>query len=291
MSRRFVVVLTFLVIALAAPTTTLASDPDGNPFNSNTLAGRPICGTAANNVAGCDQLDETACLGVAYAAVDGKMALLTAAHCRPYPQGYVCGVTCWLTGPNGSVIGFWGDNYGSMFSDDLAVIWLFQGNWPTARNRVYRGTYTGDNWWTVTSNPASALGCSNMGSGVPWGRTTYDNWVYQWTDTTTFRTGTITGFLNVPDANGRCTVKTDLLYHGACCIDSGSPFVLCCNAQGFTSTVFGVTSGRTVPGDYLFVTPLYQGIVDLNNYMVTYGSTHTGAWLCQTSDCGGIGGY
>lgn len=86
--------------------------------------------------------------------------------------------------------------------------------------------------------------------------------------------------------NGHCTVKTDIDFHGTWTIDSGSPMVL----EGYENMVFGITSGRLIPGNDLFVTPLYKGINNLNEYWVEHG-VNVGAWVCQTSDCGGIGGY
>lgn len=318
--RLYTLLCTALVIGavgLTSPASTYAADPDGNPYVGN-LAGQPICGNAANNIPGtsgwCNSnLNSTACPGIAYAAVNNKMALLTAWHCRPEAYkspGIVCHVAppvgvgpCDVYGPNGSIIGFWGNNYDTEHHD-FSLIWLYQGNWPANRNRIARGDYSPNNpYWEMTANPTAVLGCDNHwgpGDDIQAGRTTYQNWQYEVGDETLFRTGTITGAFGSFPADS-CHIKTSLIYHeglGLCgdnpsnqCIDSGTPFVLCCNAEGWTHTLYGWASLQDASDGKLVLVTAYDAIYDLNNWMVTYGSAHTGAWICQTPTCGGVGGY
>lgn len=145
--------LALLVSALIAPNTAYA-------YETQNLAGRPISGIADNTGM---SIHETACQGLAYAAVNNKMALLTAGHCMGPTHSdrlELVGVT--VQGPNGGTIGEWGPLVENIDNHDLAYIKLYSGNWPSNRNRVYRGDVIGDDWWTITAMPSGAIKCSEL---------------------------------------------------------------------------------------------------------------------------------
>jgi hypothetical protein len=157
---------------------------------------------------------------------------------------------------------------------------------------VYRGAVTGDDWWTITANIQGALKCSALDDGI------LDSNIYQMYQdsqytSTAYRTGWTNDYFDDEFKtlnNGYCTVLTDLARHGNCCIDSSTPFVI----AGYTNTVFGFGTGHCdvgcTPDDAIVVQPLYKGMDNLNEYWVDHGQ-NIGSWLCQTSTCGGIGGF
>jgi hypothetical protein len=278
--------------ALTAPSPALADTYTGN------LAGRPISGKATQGTDFSDpnvNSGTSGCAGLAYADVNGKMALLTAGHCMGDTHAKrleAVGKT--VKSPVGTTLGEWGPLVNNIDNHDLGYIKLYEGNWPSVRNQVYRGAVPGDDWWTITAMPGLDLKCSDLED--EFGLDIYQNYQYEiWPNPTTtpYRTGVMTGYVDPVD-NGHCTVATSLQIHGFCCIDSGTPWVL----QGATNTVFGIGTGRwcvgcdveTDPTVKIQLTPLYKGINNLNEYWVAHGQ-NIGAWLCQTATCGGIGGY
>ena len=208
------------------------------------------------------------------------MALLTAGHCIGTAGASV-------RGPNGSIIGTWMADHGSK-SYDLGVIRLYSGNWPAVRNQVYRGNTT-PSAFTITANPTADLGCQGSWDDwtlADWQRDVYQAFQQSSSTTTLYRTGHLYFFYFEFDHNfqpyPKCSVWSNLPYH-ACCKDSGSPWFI----AGRTNTVFGI-SHYQYQGE-LIIKPLYEGLQVLNSYWVANGN-HVGAWLCQTSTCGGIGG-
>lgn len=242
-------------------------------FNGPLLAGRPIR----------DDGQEMQCQGVAYARVGGAIVLLTANHCRNYadtPGGQVyyhhlnAGVRT-----NGDVlIGFWGPGTGdggeTWADNDLAFIILIDPYIPAnSRNQVYRGAVAGNDWWTITTNPTAADGCSDYPKGGAWPDTTYQNFQITKNGVVPYRTGSVTGKVNVNDG---CLLVTNLAVH-AQGVDSGSPFI----AFSDQTTVSGLATDQ-VNGKLRF-NSLYEGLNDLNTFYVNLNGT--GAWLCQTSTC------
>jgi hypothetical protein len=244
--------LAFLVAALAAPAPVAA-------VVTTNLAGRPIGGSAA-----------TSCHGLAYGKVDNKMVLFTAYHCRKDVPGGVV-----VNGPGGVRIGVWGPDYTALRAHDVAYIKLDNSNWPTVKNRVYRGDVPGDNYWTITENPTFGNSCQ----GASWNAISsvvYQNWQSSTTSTTDYQVGVTLGY---DQNNGSsCSIWTSVPWHGLGWKDSGSPFVL----DNHPHQVWAVGSAHG--GNNLIVTPIYGGILALDQIWANQG-THTGAWFCTTSSC------
>lgn len=307
-------VLALAMSALAVPTSALASDPDGNPYMSN-LAGRPICGYADGSVSGCDVPQyETTCSGIGYANLGGKMALITAGHCQPrvnssdvrctintLGDNLQSGASAATYGPTTSVIGYWGTDYGldldGSCEHDVGVIWLYQGNWPAYRNRVIHGDPAAGEYWTIT-RPDTPL---SWDCSLSMGRYGYQSYEYHIGDGTPARFGIATYGFYGGDSAGPCTFKTIEPLHAkpgqganctatvrtGCATDSGTPWIL----DGHLDAPWAVSSGPWTSGSYayIYITPLYEGMNDLNSYFTSH-YPYSGAHWCTSADCGGIGG-
>ena len=306
----------------ATPNATLAAnpaDPDGNVYTEN-LAGRPLNGYSYDVTPSCES-NPSACLssasggtrqwwpsvsnyiygvgtghGITYANVGGLVALLYPYHGRTdssYDGKKVYG-------PNDSAIGYWQTqssltyNGNTAQQHDLAVIILYQGNWPASLNQVYRGNVTGNDFWTITENTSIATSCTQDGSNnsdtllslIGDGRTVYQNGPqFSYLSSEPFRTGALDGVSwNV----GGCVVRVTLTDASDAYRDSGTSFVLCCNAQNYVHTVWAFASLRDTsvgPPYPLVVTPLYEGLHVLYQKYQALGST---AGLCKTATCGGL---
>jgi len=197
------------------------------------------------------------------------------------------GTSFYLYGPNASKIGYWGGDYGGC-AYDVGVIWLYEGNWPTYRNRIIHGDPAAGEYWTVTRPDIP----SSWGCGISLPRTGYQSYEYHVGDGTPYRVGSATGFYT-GTSSGPCTFVTNLRTHdapgGGFYTDSGTPWIL----DGHTDAPWAVSTGKYSPPPYdfwyLYITPLYYGMNAMNTYWSGIGN-HVGAHLCTSSDCGGIGG-
>ena len=225
---------------------------------SGLLAGRPISGSGG-------------CQGLAYGHVHGELVLFSAHHCRSSLPDYAP-----VYGPNGSQIGVWLPDYGTASAHDFAAIRL-DGTRPTpGLNRIYRGNCGSGclTYWTITAKyPSATLSCPNI--DTRFGFSVYHNFQSTNTSTTSYRAGVINGYYAAP-SGGSCEVQTSLPKHQTCC-DSGSSFIL----AGYTNQVFAV--GTRAPNTNIVVTPVYEGIMAMNNYLVSHGQS--GAWFCTTGAC------
>lgn len=299
-------------IGFSSPSAVFAAnptDPDGNLY-TGSLAGKPINGTshdsvgaplqwvpAVNGGCGCYQLGIGTGNGIVYARVDGYIALLYPWHGRSdssYDFKYVYG-------PTNSKIGYWYPNVCDITcgSDhDLAVIILYQGNWPAHLNRVY--LQDASHYWSITTEPSTVGSCGNLSGGTEWGDVVQQEWndiVVEPNNAP--RTGTIpgpvppqttSGFVSyTSQAQGQteCAVWTDLNWHndtyteGCSCPyrDSGSPWRL---NKDLTS-LWGLSSGAIWITGWsnrrLYVTPLYNGL------QVYKDSPGHSIHLCHDASC------
>jgi hypothetical protein len=282
---------------LSAPSAVFAAnptDPDG------ILAGRPINGYSWNSGDAASQWQSAlnggcSCYvtgigtghGIAYAKVGGYIVLLYPWHGRAdvsFDGKYVYG-------PNYSKIGYWMSdrcfNGDCASSHDLAVIVLYQGNWPATINHVYRGSQCcGDPpYWTITSDIGTLYSCANVAS--EWGNLMAQNYQQDVGTFWTYRLGTLTRFYSYTNST-HCTVQTDLVWHNPLVQpwpyrDSGTPWV---DPVINDHTVSFINSGASyVSGDSnyrLWTTPRYDGMHLLYQYWQSLGSN---AFLCKTATC------
>ena len=305
--RRLTVVapLALLAAALVAPAPVAAAE-------TTNLAGRPINGYSANNSAApfqwmcitsgpCTASNEYAYQngsgtghGIAYANVDGRLALLYPHHGRAHTSFDGRNVY----GPNGAKIGTWAADVCATVNSvfhclkdyDLAVIWIDAEDRPANLNRVYRGNELfGDNFWTITADPSSSYNCDGMDDGSEWGKNIYQNFQHTSTSEVHYGTYVAQGFLDNNDPSNTCTVKTTTPWHGAgspSYRDSGTPYIH--NSQQSSVWAFGtVRFPNCCGGHNIAVTPLYGGLKVLDTYWEAR-SRFTGANLCRAADCGGV---
>ena len=222
-----------------------------------------------------------------YGNVGGYLVLFTAWHCRPN-SSYAGKI---VYGPNGSMIGYW--NYGGnssyagdicygadcAYQHDLNYIVLYQGNWPSTLNRIYRGSAPSPVYWTITDGTQEALSCAGMDSSI--NDTIYQMFQPTATNGWTYRTGYLNGFETWTDST-HCTVWTTLHWQGGgtpSYRDSGTPFIDPWDAN----TIFGLASAAPRPSNNLVVTPIYEGIKVLyRHFHYDLGST---AYFCKSADC------
>jgi hypothetical protein len=282
MFRRIFSLLAFALvlggIGLSNPKAVLAAnpaDPDGNLY-TGSLAGKPINGTSydssgaplqwippTNGGCGCYQLGHGTGHGVVYANVDGYVALLYPWHARADPSfdGK------FVYGPNNSKIGYWYPNVCDITcaSDhDIAVIILYQGNWPANLNRVY--LQDASHYWSITTEPATVGSCGNINGGTEWGDVVQQefNYIVAPPNLAPRTTTLVSMWSYTAKTNGQtiCTVKTDLMWHNGVeppypVRDSGAPRRL---NKDLTS-LWGITTGTDLyPTFRLTVSPLYNGL-------------------------------
>lgn len=261
--RKFSILLPLMLMiaALLAPTPAAASD-------TTNYAGRPLSGSAFI-------LDNPSCHGIAYGRVNNLNVLFVASHCY---TGLAQGTS--IYNKNGVRIGGLGnETEAGIQGRDLRYIKLDTGQWPASRNRIYRGDVAGDDFWTMTAQPRATTGCSRVGGWDGTEFTAYHNWQPNDTDLDPYRTGRTTNVFGQTDAS-HCTVQTSLTFHGTLYIDSSSPWVL----ASASDQLWGWSSSRTNPGDYLLVTPMYDALYYLDQYWGTRGN-QVGAWICTTAAC------
>ena len=269
------------------------TDPDGNVYASN-LAGRPITGYSANGQCSpncplqwdglSQQYISTAgsCHGIAYGNYAGTIVLLTAYHCR----GNSTFDNKFVYGPNGSKIGYWQPDTCAGTNDcaknrDLAVIILYDGNWPAYRNRIIAGDPAQGQYWTVTADPSSAYSCGNLNDGSEWGDVVLQAFQRSAGTVLVPRTGTLTNMFEYDGGTlpNHCLVQTSLTWQGngtgnsTDYRDSATPWRL----NSVSNSVHFFTTGRTDPGYYLYVSPLYDGLDVLDRAV--------GFHLCHSSSC------
>jgi hypothetical protein len=260
-----------LALALIAPPPTYAAAV-------RQLAGLPIAGDAHPG----EPSWTSACHGLAYGKVGGKNVLFTAGHCVGN-HGNPPGSAVW---DHDSLIGYWTTD--PIKHNDFTYIELNANQWPTNRNRIYRGSVPGPDHWEITRDPPWSISCD----GVEYygmyqdegGNYVYHNWQASVVDSIPYRYGQLLSPRLTYGANGECHFKTTLETHWSLepaenWVDSGSPFVI----ELFEDTVFGVAKGywtNQVTGrSYLTVAPFYDYLRKLKNY---WGSS---ARLCHVPDC------
>jgi hypothetical protein len=287
---------------LSAPAMMFANpaDPDGNPYVGD-LAGRPLNGYSYDFAS-----DPTQWINgdngwnyysgsgtghvISYARYAGNIVALYPWHGRNDPSfdgKYVYG-------PNGSKIGYWlsdicsGGACGS--NRDLAVIMLYQGNWPASKNKIVAGDPAQNQYWTITADPSSAYACGNLVDGSEWGDTVKQAFQLDINTTSLPRTGALGNsfFSYVTGVSGHCTVRTNLLWHNVtnhcppqpnsqCPYrDSGSQYQLSVQNTSiqFFTTVYDENWN-------LAITPLYDGLSILNSAASGQGGAH----LCHDASC------
>jgi hypothetical protein len=224
--------------------------------------------------------------GIAYAKIDGRVALLYPWHGRDHPSfdGRI------VYGKSDTKIGTWAADvcanvtitqYQCASHFDLAVIWIDAEDRPANLNRVYRGEVAGDNFWTITADPPTSHNCDGLDDGSEWGDDVAQNFQWDiagWVPPATYTVSNITGFRWHHDAQNMCLVITDRTWHGPAARDSGTPFVL----TSIPNTVFAFGTFQT--NNKVEVTPLYGGLKVLDAYWETHGG-NTGANLCTNAGC------
>lgn len=307
-----VLVLVLGGIGLSRPSTALAftnpSDPDGNPYTVN-LAGRPVNGFTYNDV---NAPWQWACNdgwlhgwgtahGIAYGKVGSQLVLFYPYHARASAcfNGYD------VFGPNNSIIGYYGADIcynGDCASyHDLSVIYLYQGNWPTSLNRIYRGSQADGSspYWLITDPESPDLSCpgyADQSDPLGFGDEVAQNFQRDLSTYWSFRDAIATGWNFYEQHTGyvKCGIQTNLQWHNsphlcppedaatACPYrDSGAPWVDM--EAPYAHTIAGITTGRDGNG-YLFFTPIYEGIKAIYHREQQLGTT---AFFCKTSDCSG----
>ena len=293
--RTILATFAFLLVALTAPVHVSAS------WTSN-LAGRPLNGFSANTTGAPRQWNASTQsytynggtgYGIAYAKIDGRIALLYPWHGRTHSSydGKI------VYGPNDTRIGTWAadvcytppqsatrcaSNY------DLAVIWIDSTSKPSALNQIYRGEVTGDNYWTVGIDPTTSHSCAGLNDGSEWGDGVRQNFQRTYSTTLPYESSTITSMVTYDIGIAQCLVMTTQAWHGygtPSYRDSGTPFVLSSipNTVSFFGTMrTGPASGG--PNEKVIVSPLYGGLKVLDDYWETHGG-NTGANLCHNATC------
>jgi hypothetical protein len=308
--RRKISVIAPLLLLLGAltatsPTSVAAfsntADPDGNPWTAS-LAGRPVNGFSYNSDAPGTRpkvFDSTDCTyktnygmghGIMYGKINNNIVLYYPWH----GMNHSCAINKYVYGPNGSIIGaFWGmgdangsvcvTTWGCSGSDhDLGVIRLFDGNWPSNLNQIYRGEATGENWWTITQGPYYGLRCAIADTET--GLTIYQNYQKTYATNTIYRTGT--NGTRIGD-NYDCDVTTTIDSTDKGCTEtatvhcersSGTPFISAYNP----ATISGFASYKNGNED-LVINPFYEGLKAIDGWWdQQYGSYAT---ICTNSGC------
>jgi len=219
------------------------------------------------------------CRGTAYGRVNGAFVLFLANHCY---DSLATGAPIYDTSTNpDTFIGYLGQRSSLWNGNDLTYIRLDSTRIPASgRNRIYKGDMTGngltsDDYFYVTRNPSTP--CSSLPPGGNWLDDIYHPFQATQATTTKYRTGQLFGKMSNGGPDG-CLILTLLSVHSACC-DSGSPLI----GSWATNTVLGIATDREPSNNTIRFNSLYEGLEDLNDYMVDHGGS--GAWLCQTSAC------
>ena len=169
-------------------------------------------------------------------------------------------------------------------------------------HRIYRGSVASSDFWYITAQPSSGLGCDDY---LNWaGDDAYFNWQQSDSSTYAYRTGNIHNRLssnfadmwaippyadvdNRPHSTGDgfkdCRISTDEQRHGNCCVDSSVPVV----KEGNTARLFGWASGQMecgLPLTCITIVPAYEGIGALDAYWETHG-VNNGAYVCIDAAC------
>jgi hypothetical protein len=233
----------------------------------------PVAAAETKNLAGRPIINGW-CHGLAYGIVDNDPVLFTAHHCRNIVDGVAVDTGDPVNNQNGVKIGVWGPNAAQINRWDLAYIKLDNGDWPVNRNRIYRGAVSGNDYWTITAQPANALDCN----GTNWDNlisTIYQNYQANWTTTTPYRQGTTLDYVWV---NGEeCLIETSLTPHSTCC-DSGTPWI----HGSATNKLWAV---GTYKHSHIEVTPVARAMYELDQHYADIGD-HVGAWMCTSSTDG-----
>jgi hypothetical protein len=248
--------------------------------------------------------NSSACRATAYARVDGNLSLIVPNHCKdafneqPYAAAYTNG---------GVAIGWWGVPGASWQDNDLTYITLDVNSvyYPTSgRNKVYRGDVTNngltsDDYWYITTNPTSSDGCAGFPAGGAYPDSSYRMWQSTMASTLDYEFAESLdgwGVTGLEFHGDGCYVFTKFTTKASInCCDSGTPIIRWSDKTTINGFMTGYNDVRTTVNEgtkvntvggvrALFFDPLYEGLDDLNTYMVAH-SLQQGAWLCQTSAC------
>jgi hypothetical protein len=282
-------VLMLSAIGLSAPSLVFATnpaDPDGNVYGGD-LAGRPLNGYSANTAGAPLQWQPLVNGGcgcyiggigsghvISYAKYNGNIVALYPWHGRDDPtfDGKE------VYGPNGSKIGYWytdvcnGADCAS--NRDLAIIILYQGNWPPTKNKIVAGDPALNQYWTVTADPTSTYACGNLNSNNQWGGAVFQAFQRTISTTLTPRQGALARMYEYDGGTppNHCLVETNLFWQ-APYRDSGTPWRM----TAISNTVHFFATFATPGTGLLDLTPLYDGL----HILSVIGSGH----LCHDASC------